>query len=418
VRVTLERLGLELGLRRLPELYVTNVETSPFLFGVTQPSIVLPQKSLNGLSAAELSTVLSHELMHFKHCDTWLGWLQVLVQGVFWFHPLVWWANRQLRHERECVCDEAVLRLGQISPESYSESIVRVLTASRGQSLVSGSLVGVFERGVKLYDRLESIMNYQPGKREFGWQARLCIAALAICLLPMGRRAVQSADAAEPQIAKTTPASGATDVDPGLKEIAVTFDRDMDKGGMSWTGGPPEFPPLDESCKPGWRDARTCVLPVKLKPGTMYRVGINSMSHKNFKSAEGVAVKPAVISFTTKGAGAEVQQQLRAPQVVSLEPKNGASDVDPKLGEIKATFDIPMGSGYSWTGGGPSFPKIIDGKKPSWSSDAKTCTLPVSLEPGRDYQLGLNSASHNDFQSKSGVPLAPVAYKFRTRGAN
>jgi hypothetical protein len=92
-------------------------------------------------------------------------------------------------------------------------------------------------------------------------------------------------------------------------------------------------------------------------------------------------------------------------------------DVDPETKALRVTFDMPMEGGMSWTGGGPHFPSGPDGKKASWSKDAKTCTLPVVLESGHDYELGLNSLSHINFQSKWGVPLAPVVYRFGTRGA-
>ena len=64
---------------------------------------------------------------------------------------------------------------------------------------------------------------------------------------------------------------------------------------------------------------------------------------------------------------------------------------------------------------GPSFPSCRRAKKPSWSEDRKTCVLPVELEPGRYYRLGLNSQSFKNFQSEGGVPLEPVVYSFKTR---
>ena len=70
-----------------------------------------------------------------------------------------------------------------------------------------------------------------------------------------------------PTIVKTVPEVGATDVSSSLKEITVTFDRDM-SGGMSWTGSGPEFPPVDESRKATWTDKRSCTLPVRLERGT------------------------------------------------------------------------------------------------------------------------------------------------------
>lgn len=217
-----------------------------------------------------------------------------------------------------------------------------------------------------------------------------------------------------PQIVATSPAVGATDVDPATTEITVTFDRDMSDG-FSWTGGGPNYPPAAEGKKVVWRDRRTCVLPVKLEPGRYYRVGVNSTSYRNFRSADGVPARPSAIYFTTRGADEEMKARTQKPKIVSMSPPNGAKDVDPSLTEIRITFSVPMGGGFSWTGGGPQFPNIPAGKKPSWSGDRKTCVLPVELKPGWEYRLGLNSPSHKNFQSEGGIPVDPVVYTFTTR---
>jgi Bacterial Ig-like domain len=103
---------------------------------------------------------------------------------------------------------------------------------------------------------------------------------------------------AAPKVLSSKPADGATDVDPGLTEITVTFDQEMGED-FSWTGGA-DSPrsPAGESAH--WRGKRTCVLAVKLDPGHHYRVGINSPSHRGFSSVAGASVEPTSISFTTK----------------------------------------------------------------------------------------------------------------------
>ncbi len=98
-----------------------------------------------------------------------------------------------------------------------------------------------------------------------------------------------------------------------------------------------------------------------------------------------------------------------------MTPANGAKDVDPKLKTLRITFNVSMGEDFSWTGGGDHFPKIPEGKRPSWTKDRKTCILPVELQPDWEYQLGLNSPSHKNFQSAGGIPLKPVIYKFKTK---
>jgi RNA polymerase sigma-70 factor (ECF subfamily) len=102
-----------------------------------------------------------------------------------------------------------------------------------------------------------------------------------------------------PRIVATSPANGATDVDPGLTEITVTFDQDMGAG-FSWTGGGPQYPASPEGARAHWQDKRTCVMPVKLEPGHHYRVGINSPSYRNFRNAAGKPAQPSSLSFTTK----------------------------------------------------------------------------------------------------------------------
>jgi len=228
----------------------------------------------------------------------------------------------------------------------------------------------------------------------------------ALCLLTPNW--VRAADDGAPSIVSTSPATGATDVNPALSEITVTFDRDMG-GGFSWTGGGPEFPSSPAGQKAHWRDKRTCVLPVQLEPGRSYRVGINAPSFKNFRSAEGTPAPISEIRFTTKGTPGP------KPRIVKLVPLNGAKDVDPALTELRVTFNVEMGGGCSWTGSGPQYPTIPEGKRPYWTEDKKTCVLPVQLQPNWEYHLGLNSPSFKNFRSAAGVPLDPVGYSFNTR---
>ena len=104
-----------------------------------------------------------------------------------------------------------------------------------------------------------------------------------------------------PNIIATSPRVGETDVNPAITQITVTFDRDMGKG-FSWTGGGADYPPSPAGQRAHWLNKRTCVLPVKLQAAHYYRVGINSKSYRNFRSAGGLSARPTAIYFTTRGA--------------------------------------------------------------------------------------------------------------------
>ena len=420
--IAVEKFALALGLRRVPEIVIADLATSPFLIGVFRPVIVLPKGFLTEYTECQQQAVLIHEMVHWHRYDTWIGWTQVIAQSAFWFHPFAWWANAQLRHERECACDEVVLRLGNVSPQDYGDSIIRVLIVSRGRSLAAASLVGVFERGPNLQFRLEEIMNYERSKFQYRWLPSIVLAICGILFVPMAYslndlQLSQAEDSQKdspkvsyPIIIETVPKVGATQVDSTLKGIRVTFDCDMERG-MSWTGGPPLFPPLDDKRKAKWIDKRTCILPVELDEGSYYRLGINSTSYQNFRSEKGIPARPSAIYFTTRGT---VDRRVRAPEVQKTEPANGSKDVAPSTRELKVTFDISMDEGMSWCGADELLDDSDDDRKAHWSTDSRTCTLPVKLEPDHEYVISLNSLDHINFQSRWGVPLAPVIYKFKT----
>ena len=77
------------------------------------------------LTPTQLEAVLAHELTHVWRRDNLTAAMHMIVEAVFWFHPLVWWIGARLVEERERACDEEVLRLGN-EAQVYAESILKV----------------------------------------------------------------------------------------------------------------------------------------------------------------------------------------------------------------------------------------------------------------------------------------------------
>jgi hypothetical protein len=80
-------------------------------WGTLRPGVLLPEAA-GGWPAARLHAVVLHELVHVQRHDLVA---QVAAQAaccLYWFHPMVWPAVRQLRKERETACDDAVLSGG------------------------------------------------------------------------------------------------------------------------------------------------------------------------------------------------------------------------------------------------------------------------------------------------------------------
>jgi hypothetical protein len=103
-----------------------------------------------------------------------------------------------------------------------------------------------------------------------------------------------------PVVIRTMPECGVTDVDPDLNELRVTFSKPMQDGNWAWTiWGEDNFPEM--TGPPRYlADGRTCVLPVRLKPGRLYATWINSETHQTFSDTEGQPAVPYLLIFETR----------------------------------------------------------------------------------------------------------------------
>ncbi len=125
----------------------------PGLVGIARPVILLPQGIDERLSPAELNAIIAHEICHLRRGDNALAAAHMLVEALFWFHPLVWWMGARLNKERERACDESVLSSG-LTPDLYAESILKVCKFYLHSPLDCAAGIS----GADLKRRMETIM--------------------------------------------------------------------------------------------------------------------------------------------------------------------------------------------------------------------------------------------------------------------
>jgi len=109
-----------------------------------------------------------------------------------------------------------------------------------------------------------------------------------------------NAPSVPPVVVKTIPESGTANVDPGLTELRVTFSKLMRDGCWAWCKlDEKSFPEL--TGQPRYlEDGRTCVLPVKLRPGKVYATWINVDELQDFRDRAGQPAVPYLLIFKTK----------------------------------------------------------------------------------------------------------------------
>lgn len=145
------------GLRRRVRFFTSTAAGVPMTMGWLRPLVVLPPDVVRTLSAAELDSILAHELAHIKRWDYLVNLLQRVAQAIFFFHPAVWIIGRELAVERELACDDWALKLTG-EPRRYATCLtkmVEVLGSARPFAAATGIIFGkhVISR------RIEMILN-------------------------------------------------------------------------------------------------------------------------------------------------------------------------------------------------------------------------------------------------------------------
>jgi beta-lactamase regulating signal transducer with metallopeptidase domain len=155
----------------------------PGVVGLWRPVLLLPAGVGECLAPLQWEAVLAHELCHVRRRDNLTAAIHMIVEAVFWFHPLVWWIGARLMDERERACDEHVLRIFR-EPRAYAEGILKIckLYVESPLACVSG-VTG----STNVKKRIEDIMNDRVGRKlDFTRKAALALAALVAVAVPIG----------------------------------------------------------------------------------------------------------------------------------------------------------------------------------------------------------------------------------------
>jgi uncharacterized protein (TIGR03435 family) len=171
---TLRRLERTAGIRQRIEMLLSRTTLEPGIFGMSRPVLVWPEGISQHLETRHLEAILAHELWHVRRRDNLAASLHMIVEAVFWFHPLVWWLGARLVDERERACDEEVLELGS-ERHIYAESILKVCEFCVGSPLACVSGV----TGADLKKRMVHIMSEHVASK-LDLRKKLLLTAAAV----------------------------------------------------------------------------------------------------------------------------------------------------------------------------------------------------------------------------------------------
>lgn len=186
VRILYRRCLDEMRIHREIPLYSTAFLQSPVIVGFLKPRIYLPIHLIAETAESDLRYMLLHELSHYKHRDAVGVFLMNLAGVVYWFHPLVWYALKEMRSDREIACDTSVLKmLEEDACEDYGNTLINFAEKmSRTPFPFAVSLGGSMKQ---MRRRILNIVSYEKptfAKNLRGMAAFVLTAALLLGLTP------------------------------------------------------------------------------------------------------------------------------------------------------------------------------------------------------------------------------------------
>ncbi len=176
-RSEIEKSFSGLKMRVLPNMWLAEGIGQPFVWGLLRGDIYLPADFAGVNSVEYRRDVLGHELSHVLRYDAAVNFLQIITQALFWFHPLVWWANKRIRVEREKCCDEMTISRLNTQAKDYSKAIVNALVTEY-ESIRPIPSLAVAGSTKNIEERIRTIL--KPGKRFY---KRPSMVAMTVVLL-------------------------------------------------------------------------------------------------------------------------------------------------------------------------------------------------------------------------------------------
>lgn len=154
-----EEMRAALGVSRRVRMLVSGIARCPVVVGVVSPVVIVPSSVLLMMSPEQVRMVLAHELAHIRRHDHLVNMLQVLVETVMFYHPVVWWMSRCARLEREHCCDDAAVR-----ECGDARGFARALTELEEIRQSSRALLAINDGGT-LMNRVKRIIDGTPNRR-------------------------------------------------------------------------------------------------------------------------------------------------------------------------------------------------------------------------------------------------------------
>ena len=161
----LDECKTRIGLDKDVNILSVHFLKTPAVFGLIKPLLLIPEGILTRSDEKDLRNILLHELTHLKRKDILINCVISLVQVFHWFNPVIGYAFKIMRTDREMACDEYVLSsLEEEDRKSYAGTILSLMAMQAGPRCVPG-LAAMVESRKSSIERLKRIIAFKGSGR-------------------------------------------------------------------------------------------------------------------------------------------------------------------------------------------------------------------------------------------------------------
>ncbi|MBD5503655.1 MAG: DUF4825 domain-containing protein [Lachnospiraceae bacterium] len=139
------------------KFYITDYLTSSCLYGLPGREAIYLTPDITE-DQNKLRHVVTHEMCHRKHGDSFWAILRSILLAVYWMNPLVWVAAVLSKRDCELACDEAALLiLGEEERIPYGETLLSIINGKNKLSDIACTATTMKGSGKSVKERIRFI---------------------------------------------------------------------------------------------------------------------------------------------------------------------------------------------------------------------------------------------------------------------
>ena len=158
IGIDLESVKMHIGVNKEVVVKTFDKHVSPFTLGFIKPMVFFPMTILTAMQPKEIEAILAHELAHIKRNDFVVNAIASMIEVILYYHPVIWWLQKQLDIHRENACDDmAISYVGD--KVVYAKSLVKLQEYLHNQSQPTFAMAFTGNRKSIFLNRIKRMFN-------------------------------------------------------------------------------------------------------------------------------------------------------------------------------------------------------------------------------------------------------------------